>query len=39
MRQRRIGIADRLPRTSVGKLARNQLTPVGADDAPAPATT
>ncbi len=31
---RRIGVAERLPRTSVGKLARNLLDPVGADDQP-----
>jgi len=33
---RRIGVVDRLPRTSVGKLARNTLAPV---DVPAPAST
>lgn len=32
---RRIGLATQLPRTSVGKLARNQLQPVGADAASA----
>lgn len=36
---RRIGIAERLPRTSVGKLARNQLTPVGLETAPPSTTT
>ena len=32
---RRIGLASQLPRTSVGKLARNQLQPVDADAASA----
>lgn len=32
---RRIGIAAALPRTSIGKLARKELKPVGADAAPA----
>lgn len=36
---RRIGVADRLPRTSVGKLARSQLTPVGVDAPSTPTTT
>lgn len=35
---RRIGLTGSLPRTSVGKLARNQLNPVGAE-APAAHTT
>jgi len=36
---RRIGIAEQLPRTSVGKLARNQLTPVGPETVPPSTTT
>ncbi|QHE83414.1 class I adenylate-forming enzyme family protein [Hydrogenophaga sp. BPS33] len=35
---RRIGVTQHLPRTGVGKLARNQLTPVGLGDMPAFAT-
>ena len=32
---KRIGITDALPRTPIGKLARKELKPVGADGAPA----